>query len=281
MKDCHIHLSTLFGPAEPPEVFMKKAADAGIDGGTIMSLPPVSFRVDPERSQYWKDRMDFILEYTSHTPGFHPFFWIDPTEKDAFEQIAAAADAGVKGFKCICNHFYPEECLKQFSAIAETGLTHKQRACSEDVFQYLSASPRSYGWHEDLWNMTLIKKQIQKDTGKIISTSTLERLLKDCGYSYKQPRKGVPVTAPSKEEKLARVQEIAKEILSMTKDSDVEVMFVDESHFSTEPYVIRGWYRKGEDFFPRDKSEKRIRIGFWRIQTPDKIILLEKRKQKR
>ena len=81
MKDCHIHLSTLFGPAEPPEVFLKKAADAGIDGGTIMSLPPASFRVDPERSQYWKDRLDFILEYTSHTPGFNPFFWIDPTEK--------------------------------------------------------------------------------------------------------------------------------------------------------------------------------------------------------
>ena len=146
--------------------------------------------------------------------------------------------------------------------------------------EYLSASPRSYGWYEDLWSMTLIKKQLQKDTGKIISTSTLERLLKDCGYSYKRPRKGVPVTAPSKEEKLARVQEIAREILAMTKDSDVEVMFVDESHFSTEPYVIRGWYRKGEDFFPRDKSEKRIRIGFWRIKTPDKVILLEKRKQK-
>ena len=66
----------------------------------------------------------------------------------------------------------------------------------------------------------------------------------------------------------------------MTKDSDVEVMFVDESHFSTEPYVIRGWYRKGEDFFTRDKSEKKIRVGFWRIQTPDKVLLLEERKQK-
>ena len=122
MKDCHIHLMPFIGPAEPPEVFLKKAADAGIDGGTIMSLPPASFRPDPERSQHWKDRLDAILEYTSHTPGFHPFFWIDPTEADAFEQISAAAEAGVWGFKSICNHFYPEECMKQFSAIAETGL---------------------------------------------------------------------------------------------------------------------------------------------------------------
>ena len=122
MKDCHIHLMPLIGPADPPEVFMKKAADAGIDGGTVMSLPPVSFRPDPERSQHWKDRLEAILEYTSHTPGFYPFFWIDPTESDAFEQISVAADAGVRGFKCICNHFYLEDCMKQFSAIAETGL---------------------------------------------------------------------------------------------------------------------------------------------------------------
>jgi len=47
MKDCHIHLMPFAGPAEPPEVFLKKVADAGIDGGTIMSLPPASFRVDP------------------------------------------------------------------------------------------------------------------------------------------------------------------------------------------------------------------------------------------
>ncbi|MBO7146522.1 MAG: amidohydrolase family protein [Lentisphaeria bacterium] len=122
MKDCHIHWMPLIGPADPPEVFMKKAAKAGIDGGTVMSLPPVSFRPDPEHSQHWKDRLETILEYTSHTPGFHPFFWIDPTEADAFEQISIAAEAGVRGFKCICNHFYPEECLKQFSAIAETNL---------------------------------------------------------------------------------------------------------------------------------------------------------------
>ena len=62
------------------------------------------------------------MEYTSHTPGFHPFFWIDPTEPDAFEQISSAASAGIWGYKCICNRYAPEACLKQFAAMAETGL---------------------------------------------------------------------------------------------------------------------------------------------------------------
>lgn len=122
MKDCHIHFMPLIGPADPQEVFLQKTAEAGITGGTIMSLPPASFRPDNERSQFWQDRLDYILEYTKKTPGFYPFFWIDPTESDAFEQISTAAAKGIRGFKCICNHFYPKECLKQFAAIAETNL---------------------------------------------------------------------------------------------------------------------------------------------------------------
>lgn len=111
----------LIGPEDPAPVFLKKAADAGITGGTIMSLPPLSFRPDPERSQHWRDRLGHILEYTKDTPGFHPFFWIDPTENDAEKQIFSATEAGIHGFKCICNHFMPKTQLKKFSAIAETG----------------------------------------------------------------------------------------------------------------------------------------------------------------
>jgi len=122
MKDCHIHLSSLVASVDPPEVFIEKAASAGIDGGTLMSLPPSSYREDSRRSQHWRDRLEYILEYTSHTPGFHPFFWIDPTEPDAFEQISSAASAGIWGYKCICNRYAPEACLKQFAAMAETGL---------------------------------------------------------------------------------------------------------------------------------------------------------------
>lgn len=148
------------------------------------------------------------------------------------------------------------------------------------VNEYLSSTPRTYGWHEDCWTMLLLQEQLKKDIGKTFGISTLERLLKDCGYSYKRPRKGVPANAPSKEEKLIRVQEIAQEILQLKMESDVDVLFVDESHFSTEPYIIRGWYRKGEDFFPRDKPQQKINFNFWRIQTTDKIFLLEERRKK-
>ena len=72
MKDCHIHLMPLIGPEDPPAVFMAKAAEAGVAGGTIMSLPPVSFRPDPERSQHWRDRLEHIMQYPIRFSGSTP-----------------------------------------------------------------------------------------------------------------------------------------------------------------------------------------------------------------
>ena len=42
--------------------------------------------------------------------------------------------------------------------------------------EYLSASPRSYGWYEDLWNMALIKNSFKKTPGRLFPP----RLWRDC-----------------------------------------------------------------------------------------------------
>jgi hypothetical protein len=45
--------------------------------------------------------------------------------------------------------------------------------------------------------------------------------------------------------KKARVAEIVATIKSHQAQQPVEIFFVDESHFTNEPYVQRGWFRKG------------------------------------
>ncbi|EEZ94636.1 hypothetical protein LLB_3551 [Legionella longbeachae D-4968] len=37
-------------------------------------------------------------------------------------------------------------------------------------------------------------------------------------------------------------------IEGIKKDSgeDIEILFADESHFSNQPYVSRGWFKSGE-----------------------------------
>ncbi|MBO7329322.1 MAG: amidohydrolase family protein [Lentisphaeria bacterium] len=116
--DGHIHLQP--GEYSSAAEFMKRAEEAGVFGGFIFSLAPYRYRQLPEAKD-WNRRLEFILEYTSQTPGCYPFFWIDPTADDAEKQVAAAVEKGIAGFKVICSDFYPEEGMKCYSAIAETG----------------------------------------------------------------------------------------------------------------------------------------------------------------
>jgi hypothetical protein len=50
---------------------------------------------------------------------------------------------------------------------------------------------------------------------------------------------------PTPEQKKARVNEIIGAISKLSA-TDIEIMFVDESHFSNQPYVSRGWFKCGE-----------------------------------
>ena len=63
----------------------------------------------------------------------------------------------------------------------------------------------------------------------------------------------------------------------MLDKEQTEVFAVDESHFSTEPYLIKGWFKKGEHFSHADTKAKTKMHDIWCIESENRIILLEKR----
>lgn len=73
-------------------------AQSSILGAVLISLQPsdgeCGFRL--ENLMKWCDREELI-----------PFFWVDPAEPDAKAQMRKAIEAGVRGFKIICDSFYP------------------------------------------------------------------------------------------------------------------------------------------------------------------------------
>ena len=117
--DGHIHLSH---PSEDRRGFPRRLADAGVDGGIVISPPPPCFPFLGEMLPAAR-RLDAVLECTAASPRLFPFYWIDPTEDDAAEQVAAAVGRGITGFKVICNHFFPgdERALPVYRAIAASG----------------------------------------------------------------------------------------------------------------------------------------------------------------
>lgn len=117
--DGHIHITN--GPVEPKKL-LECMHKAGVDGGMLFSLPPPSFKwlweSGPARA-----RLDNLLAWVQGCPTLYPIFWIDPLEADALDQVKMAGKAGVRGFKVICNRFYPgnPQAVEVFKAIAAIG----------------------------------------------------------------------------------------------------------------------------------------------------------------
>jgi len=148
------------------------------------------------------------------------------------------------------------------------------------IEEYLRHSPRDYGWGEDIWSTKVMIAQFHKETGEPVSVDSVERALHDADYSFKRAKKSVPVNAPTKTEKLEKIKEIAKEIEGLKANGSIEIMFLDESHFSTDPYVMRGWHKRGKPFFPPDTAKKGKLHDIWGIRAGKRCFLLEKFEQK-
>ena len=119
MFDAHIHY--FYGKCDTPQEFLQKAAEGGVYGGNIFSTFPEK-RIGCADGDYrWQARLESILEYTSQTPNFNPFFWFNPLDKDSEKQIETAVESGIAGFKIICESYYPADCVPACKLISETG----------------------------------------------------------------------------------------------------------------------------------------------------------------
>ena len=116
--DGHIHMNKL---GTNTEGFKARLSEANVDGGVIISKSPDCFRKDTIIGESsWKSRLADVIRFTEGEKMLFPFFWIDPLETDADEQVRAACDYGVKGFKVICDHYYPydEKAMRIYNLIA-------------------------------------------------------------------------------------------------------------------------------------------------------------------
>lgn len=110
--------------------------------------------------------------------------------------------------------------------------------------ELLSKSPQEYGYQEAGWQINILRDWFAKQ-GLHACTNTLVKALNRLDFVYKRFSKTLPTNSPSATEKKARVKEIVEEVGKNTA-TDIEILFVDESHFSNQPYVTRGWFKSGE-----------------------------------
>ena len=102
--DCHVHMMS----EDPKEDFIKALDKAGMSKAMVLAPHPNSFRFnDKDKPVTSSDRLGRLMKFASQSDRIIPIYWIDPLEDDALKQVDMAVEAGVKGFKVICNRHYP------------------------------------------------------------------------------------------------------------------------------------------------------------------------------
>jgi predicted TIM-barrel fold metal-dependent hydrolase len=120
--DCHVHTDE--HPQSPAD-YLKSLDIAGIDKTILLSFTPASFGrmmingTPPSPQEALKN----VMDWAKYSDRIIPFFWIDPIEEEAIDQVDRAVDAGIAGFKVICNRHFPgdERALKVYERIAAAG----------------------------------------------------------------------------------------------------------------------------------------------------------------
>ncbi len=113
--DGHIHLDL---DEVDQKDFVKKLHESDIDGGLVISEMPDNMM---EHAKGYKDRVNKVITVCEGNKHLFPFFFINPLNEDAKDQIDYAVEKGVKGFKIICNKFSVDnpKCVEVYKYIAK------------------------------------------------------------------------------------------------------------------------------------------------------------------
>lgn len=179
--------------------------------------------------------------------------------------------------------------LKRYKDIGITGLSRKfspgrpgekRELVKKHIKEIIKFSPEHYSYTDTVWTVPLIAHDISKEIDIHVSEDTVTRALKNLGYSYKRPsKKPVENEKLSREDKVGLIRKMVSEIEKVITQKDIVIYSLDESHFSNEPYLTRGWFFKRWPPQDTDTKKKRKSHLLWMLESKNKKILLEEVEQ--
>jgi len=144
------------------------------------------------------------------------------------------------------------------------------------IREILSHSPQDYDYLDTVWTVPLIAHDLKKAKQIDASEDTVTRSLKEMGYTYKRPSKRPSGSdLMTKEEKVAAIDRICNQIIELAQKEDCVIYALDESHFSTEPYLVRGWFFKRWPPPDIDTVKEGKPHVLWMLESQNVKILLE------
>ncbi len=117
------------------------------------------------------------------------------------------------------------------------------------VISLASETPRS---------VSSIVAKLFEITGKQISETTIKRILKIAGLSWKRIRKSMKDRRNEEEFEAARLE--LEDLKKQHKEGDIELWYFDESGFSLEPSVPYAWQPIGDTLEVQSQKNQRLNV---------------------
>lgn len=140
---------------------------------------------------------------------------------------------------------YIAEGISGLVSIKQPGRPAKKApVIEEQIEELLSKSPKDYGYQEAGWQINILQDWFSRQDCKACH-NTIKKALSKKSFVYKRFSKCMPKNTLSSEDKQASISKLVDKIRTSV-NKDTEIFFEDESHFSNQPYVSRGWFKKGK-----------------------------------
>jgi transposase len=147
----------------------------------------------------------------------------------------------------------------------------------EALREQVQATPEDYGWTRPTWTREVLAKTLSRQTGVLVSVSTVARMLNRLGARWGMAAAGIAV-GWSKRRKSRRVKKILKVVRNLPPDE--VAYYEDEVDLHLNPRIGRDWMLRGQQkvILTPGKNQKRHIAGALAVDGTDLVFVHSKRK---
>ena len=148
-------------------------------------------------------------------------------------------------------------------------------AVRHHLIAYLALPPSDWGWFRSTWSLRLLRVQLHKDTGIVLSLSHLCTVLHRLQFRRLRPRPVLRIPWPQRQQ---RLRELAR--VRAAAWAQQEVFCLDEADLDLNPKLGAMWARKGrQPLVPTPgKNQKRYLAAALNVRTGKLTWLWAERK---
>lgn len=173
---------------------------------------------------------------------------------------------------------------KLFETYGEAGLIPELPGCPPStvdeslchcLLRLLQSEPRTYGYIRSRWTSEMLAQQTFEETGRVVHSSTVRRLLPKLGIVWRRARPTLCIKDKHKSRKMKAINQALE-----SASDEHPVFYTDEADIDLNPRIGPGWTQKGQQITvpTPGKNQKRYLAGALNAQTGNVVWVAGERK---